>query len=155
MRQIELFNHLLFTPLRLFHTSVSEWFPTGFLVTASPLQFPRLFSVFWPSLIILCCGWSPLVLSFPSLPISLSILWGLSQVLQLQLVSPLPSCYIVFPFSCKVQVLILLFAFLHFHSVIYRDGKVPYSASSLFFLFVFFFFCFFFLLSQGLVVWPR
>ena len=50
-----------------------------------------------------------------------------------------------FQFPSKVQVLILLFAFFQFYSVVSRDSKVNNSASSLFpFFFLFFFFFFFF-----------
>ena len=39
--------------LRVFHISVSWWFFTGVLVTAHLLKYPGLFSVFWPTLIML------------------------------------------------------------------------------------------------------
>ena len=45
----------------------------------------------------------------------------------------------------KVKVLIFLFAFFYFHSVVCRDGKVHYLTDSLFFC----------LLSLSLVVWLR
>ena len=51
----------------------------------------------------------------------------------------------VFQFLSKVLVLMALFAFFQFCSVVCSDGKVHYSAGSLFFL----------LLSLGLVVWAR
>ena len=41
-----------------------------------------------------------------------------------------------FQFPSKVQVLILLFAFFQFYSVVSRDSKVHNSASSLFFFFL-------------------
>ena len=60
--------------------------------------------------------------------------------------SPSPSCSIVFfLFSSKDEVLIPLFAFFYFHSVVNWYGKVHYSAGSLFFC----------RLSPGLVVLPR
>ena len=52
-----------------------------------------------------------------------------------------------FPFPIKVEVLILLFTFFLFYSVISRDSKVDNFASSL----LFFFFCW----LLGLVFWPR
>ena len=59
-----------------------------------------------------------------------------------------PSRSIVFfQFPSKVQVLILLFTFFQFYSVVSRDSKVDNFANSLFF-----FFC---RLSLGLVFWPR
>ena len=60
--------------LRVFHSSVSRWFSTEIWETASLLESPGLLFVFWPILIILKSRWSPLVLSFPSPPVSLSIL---------------------------------------------------------------------------------
>ena len=47
--------------IRVFHISVSWWFFAGVWVTASLLKSPGLFSVFWPFLIMLSFGWSPLV----------------------------------------------------------------------------------------------
>ena len=53
------------------------WFLTGVWVTASLQKSSRLFSVFWPILIMLLSGWSLLDLLFPSLPVLLPILWGI------------------------------------------------------------------------------
>ena len=53
----------------------------------------------------------------------------------------------LFQFSSKVEVLILLFTFFQFYSVVSRDSKVDNSADFLFF--------FFFLLLYGLVFRPR
>ena len=63
-------------------------------------------------------GWSPLVLLFPSVPVAVSILWGLYRAYQLQLLSPLLLCSTFFQFSSKVQILIFLFAFFQFYSVV-------------------------------------
>ena len=49
-----------------------------------------------------------------------------------------------FQFSSKVEVLIFLFTFFQFHSVVSRDSKVDNFASSLFYW-----------LLLGLVFWPR
>ena len=46
-------NYYHFTLLRIFHTSVSRWFPTGVWETESLLKSPGLFSVFWPISIML------------------------------------------------------------------------------------------------------
>ena len=54
------------------------------------------------------------------------------------------------PLSSKVEVLILLFTFILFYSVVSRDSKVDNFANSLFFFF--FFFCW---LLLGLVSWTR
>ena len=83
---------LLPTPLRVFHTSVTRWFPTGVWATASLLKSPWLFSIVWWILIMLLSEYSLLFLLFTSLPIPLPILYRLSQVRQSQLVSPSPSC---------------------------------------------------------------
>ena len=52
--------------IRAFHISVRRWSFTGVWVTASLLKCPGLFLVFWPFLIMLSFGWSPLVLQLPS-----------------------------------------------------------------------------------------
>ena len=57
--------------------------------------------------------------------------------------------YSFFQFSNKVEVLILLFTFFQFYSVVNRDSKVDNFASSLFFLF--FFFSFLFIIRSGLL----
>ena len=46
------------------------------------------------------------------------------------------SCSRVFQFSSKVEVLIILFAFFQFYSVVCRNSKVHNSASSLFLLII-------------------
>ena len=89
-------SSIVISLLRVFHTSVSKWFFTGVRVTASLIKSLGLFLVFWPISTILLFGWSPLVLLFPSPPVPLPILWWLYRVLQLQLVSPSPSCSIGF-----------------------------------------------------------
>ena len=47
------YYYFYFTPWRVFHISVSWYVFTGGWVTASVLEFPGLFSVFWPILIML------------------------------------------------------------------------------------------------------
>ena len=120
----------------MFHTNISRWFFTGVWVTASLLKSPGLFSVFWPILIMLEWGWSPLVLLFQSLPVLLPILWGLFPVLQLQLVSPSPLCSIVFLVLEQGLDIHLHFAFFWLYSVVCRNGKVHYSIDSLFWLII-------------------
>ena len=65
-----------FTLLRVFHTKVGWWLFAGVWVTASLLISPGLFSIFWPIVILLSVGWSPLVLLFPnhSLPVPIIII---------------------------------------------------------------------------------
>ena len=73
-------------------------------------------------------GWSHLVFLFPFFQL-------LYQSFGNGMVSPSLSCSkVFFQFSSKVQVLISLFAFLQFHSMVCQDGKVHYSAGSLFFV---------------------
>ena len=45
-----------------------------------------------------------------------------------------------FQLSCKIEVLILLFTFLQFYSVVSRDSKVDNFANSLLFFFFFFYY---------------
>ena len=54
--------------IRVFHISISWWSFTGDWVTASLLKSPGLFSVFWPSSIVLLFGWSPLGCQLPNPP---------------------------------------------------------------------------------------
>ena len=80
-------------------------------------------------------GWFPPVFIYPSPPVLLPILWWLYRAHQLQLVTPPLSCSIVFfQFSCRFLVLICLFAFFQCYLVVSRNGKVHYSAGSLFLL---------------------
>ena len=117
---------------------------TGIWVTTSLLKSPKLFLVFLPISTMLSFGWSPLVLLFPSLPVTVPIFWWLYRARQLQLVPPSLSCSIFFQFSCKVIVLISLFPFLQFYLVVSRKSKVHNSAGFLFSW-----------LSLGLIVWTR
>ena len=59
---------------KVFHISVSWWLFTGVWVTASLLKSPGLFSVFWPSSIMMSFGWFPLVCQLPNPPGPLIIL---------------------------------------------------------------------------------
>ena len=56
----------------------------------------------------------------------------------------------IFQFPSKVEVLILLFTFFQFYSVVSRDSKIDYFASSLFF-FLFFFFFFLIIIKSDLL----
>ena len=114
------------------YTSISWWTFTGVWLTASVPKSPELFSVYRLILMKLLFGWFPLVLLFPYPTHSVSVLWWPSQEHQLQLVSQSPSRSIVFQFSSKVQVLILLFAFFQSYSTVSLDSKVNSLASSLF-----------------------
>ena len=122
---------------RVFHISASWWFFTGFWVTVSLLKFPGLFTIFWPSSIMLSFGWSPLIRQLPNPPGPLIILYLLCQKHQSQLAQSSPSCSIVFfKFSSKVEVLILLFTLFQFYSVVSWDSKVHNFSNSLFLLII-------------------
>ena len=125
---------LLFTPL-VFHTSISQWFFTGVWVTASLLADLNNAVVWMVSTHFhisksSCPRTNPLV-TVPRVAITN---WY--------------NCHFhvpqFFQFPCEVQVLIFLFAFFQFYSVVSQDNKIYNSASS--------FSCW---LLQGLVVWPR
>ena len=120
--------------LRVFPISVSWWFSTRVWVTESLFKPPGLFSVFWPIIIILWFGCSPVVLFFPSSPVPLPILWWLYRAHQPPLVSPSLTCSRICLLSSKVWVLISLFAFFYFYAVVIWNNKVHYSAGSLFLL---------------------
>ena len=85
-----------FTLLRVFHTSLSWWFPSGVWVTASLLKPPGLFPVFRPILIQQWIWWFRLVLLFSNPLVLVRIIWWLYHVRRLQLVSPSFSCSVVF-----------------------------------------------------------
>ena len=89
----------------------------------------------------------PLVRQHPSPPVPVIILLLLYQKYQTRLVQLSPSCSIVFfQFPSKVEVLIFLFTFFHFYSVVSQDSNLHNFANSLFF------FCCCWLLL-GLVFW--
>ena len=79
--------------IKNFPWSVSWWPSTGVWIAASLRKSPGLFSVFWPILIILLFGWSPLVILFPTPSVPLPILWRLYRAHRLQMVLPSLSCY--------------------------------------------------------------
>ena len=87
---IILFLREFFTP------TLADGFFTGVWVTTNVFKSPRLFSIYLLILIMLYSRLSPLVLLFPSLPVPLLILWRLFQVHRLRLVSPSPSCSIIY-----------------------------------------------------------
>ena len=68
------FFYIIFTALSVFHTNVSWWLLTVLWVRGSLLKTPGLFSVFWPTLVMVLSGWSLLVLVFPRFPVPLPIL---------------------------------------------------------------------------------
>ena len=123
----------LFYSWRVFPISISRWSFTGVWVTASLLKSPGLFPVFWLISIMVWFGQSSPVLLFPSPPVqsfgdctkSTNYNWynhhfHISQFFQ---------------FPSKVQVLISLFTFFQFYSVVSQDSKVHNSTSSLFFFY--------------------
>ena len=126
---------------------------------ASLLNSQKHFSVFWLILIMLLSGWSPLVFWFLNPPVPLPRLWGFFQAYLLQLISLLPSYYIVF-FSSLARSKYLSLFLLPFIFTLYsvRTAKSTIRQILLYFVFFssfsFFFFFFFFCLSLVLVVWP-
>ena len=71
--------------------------------------------VIWPISTMLWFGWFPLDLLFPSRPVLVPILWWQYRAHQIQLLSPLHSCSMVFDqFSSKIYILITSFTYLHF-----------------------------------------
>ena len=112
--------------IRVFHISISWWSFTGDWVTASLLKSPGLFSVFWPSSMMLLFGWSPLGCRLPNLPAPITI--GIIVTFMF---------HSFFQFSSKVEVLISLFIFFQFYSVVGRDIKVDSFADFIFCFFVF------------------
>ena len=83
---------IIIIPLRVFHTSVSWWF----LIGASLLTSPGLFSVFWLILIMPLFGCSPFALFFQvRQSLYQAMFWYWAHILQLIYTSP--SCSIIFP----------------------------------------------------------
>ena len=110
---------------------------TGGSVTVSLLKSPSLFSIFRLSSIMLSFGWSPLVRQLLNPTGPLIILQSLCQKHQSQLVPPTLSCSIVssiLQFSSKVEVLILLYTFFLFYSVVSWGSKVDNFGNFLFFI---------------------
>ena len=102
--------------MRVFHTSVSWWFLTGVIVIASLLKSLGLFLVFWPILIKLLFGWSPLIILFSSPPVPVPFLWRLNWLQQYKWYHRHLHVLQFFQFSSKVQVLTLfLFTFFQFY----------------------------------------
>ena len=108
-----MFNHyyyfqlllLLFYSLRVFHTSVSWWFPNRVWVTAGLLKSPGLFSVFCPISTMLQFGFFVLILLLPRPSVHVArapITIGITLTFMF---------HFFFQFSSKVQVLIFPFAF--------------------------------------------
>ena len=132
--QFVAFDYYYYLLLRVFHISVSWWSFTGVWVTASLLKSPGLLSVFWPLSVVLMISTrsptskssrpfnNPLV-TVPKAPITIGIIVTFMF-------------HSFFQFSCKVEVLISLFTFCQFYSVVCRDSKVNNFADFLFFFFV-------------------
>ena len=131
-----------FHSLRVFHISVSWGSFTGVWETTNLLKSPELYSVFCPFSAMLYFDdlhsssyfqvlhpfTNPLV-TVPRAPVTIGIISFIFHSF-------------FFQFSCKVEELILLFAFFQLYSVVNRDSKVHNSASSFLFLW-------------GLVVCPK
>ena len=124
-----------------YHTTFWEFFTPTLGDVFFSLEFewqqafksPGLFSVVGPFLGVLLSGWSQLVLWFLSLPVILSILWGLFQVRHLRSESPSLSCSLVFLVLNQGLDIYHSFRFFKILHWGFRDGKVHYSADFLFF----------------------
>ena len=101
-----------------------------------------LFSLFWPILIMLWCGWSLLVFLFQSLPLPLPIVKRLFRVHQLQLVSL--SSLVFFSSLTRSRYLSLFSFSFNFTLWSAETAKSTIRHVLFFFSFLFFFFFFFF-----------
>ena len=112
----------------VFHRSLSD---------CNLLKSPGLFTVFWPHSIMLQFGRSPLVIqpTNPSVPLIIFTNW--TEITN----HDWYYCHLHVPYTfqitTKVEVLILLFTFFQFYSVVSQDSKVHNFAISLsFFLLI-------------------
>ena len=127
---------LLLTPFRFLPTSVRGWFLTEVWVKASLLKSPGHFSVFWPITIMLSFGRFPFVPLFSSPPVFVPIIWWLCQGPQFEYYNRHLHVPQFFQLPSKVQVLIPIFTFFQFHSVVCQDSKIHNFASSLFLIII-------------------
>ena len=114
------YHYYYFTFLRIFPTSICWWFLTGFWMTASFLKSPGLFSVFLSISTILNFGWSPHfkssstnpLVTVPRVPITIS--YTVTFIFR----------SFFFSIPSKVQVLLFLFVFFQFYSVVYQNSTL-------------------------------
>ena len=132
--RIYIFQIFLFYFLRDFHISVGWWFFTGVWATASLLNSPGLFWVFWPNVnnaLVWTVSTNPVIskssslftnplVTVPRAPIKIAIIDNYMW-------------HSFFQFPSKVEILIHLFQFFKFYSVAHWDSKIHNSASSHFF----------------------
>ena len=94
---------------------------------------PGLFSVFWPFSIMSYFGWSPCIPLFSSPPVPLvnvpKAIITIGRIVTFLFHS-------FFQFPRKFQILILLFIYFQFYSVVSRDSNVHNFAISLFLLII-------------------
>ena len=123
--------------IRDFHISISRWFFTRVWVMASLLKSPGLFLVFWPFSIMLSFG---VVSNRPPTSKFSSPYSNPFSYCSKRTIYNWYYCHLdvpqFFQFPSKFEVLILLFTFFQFYSVVRRDSKVDYFASSLFLLII-------------------
>ena len=120
---------LLLLLIRVFH-SVSWWSFTGEWLTASLLKSPGLFSVFWPFSIMLLLGWSQLGRQLPNLPGPLVTVPKAPITIGI-IVTFIFHCF--FNSLARSRVLISLFTFFQFYSVVSWNSKVDNFADLFFF----------------------
>ena len=116
---------------RVFHINVSRCFFTRVWVTVSLFKSPGFSSVFCPFSIMLSYGW------FPFLHQISSRLGSLVTVPRVPITIATKVTFMFHSFcqfSSKVEVLIFLFPFLQFYSVVSWDSKVNNFVNSLFFV---------------------
>ena len=124
---------LLFYSLQVFHTSIRWWFFTKVWVTESLLRSPGLFRVFKLILTILvgfnCSSDFQFLQSFFQ---AIGDHFKCTNYNWYLCYSYVP----VFYSSAKVQLIVYLFVFFYFQSVICQNGKIHQVTCSFFFFFI-------------------
>ena len=129
--RLGLFFHY-FTLWEFFPTSLSWWFLAGVWATASLLKSPGLISVFWPILIMQLSWWFLLDFIFPSLPVSLSILWWPYQAHRLTI--GITVTYMFHSFSVLKQGLEIYLSFsFSFNFTLWSSGTAKFTIRQVFF----------------------
>ena len=115
---------IIITPFRVFHTSISRSFLIGVWVTASLFKSLWLFSVFWLISSMLSFGQSPHAPLFPSPLVLLPSFGDCTKSTNYNWYNRHSHVPQLFQFPSKVQVLILLFGYFQFYSVVSWNSKV-------------------------------
>ena len=129
--QHSLFSRITMYNFSSFYTSVSQWFFTGVWVTASFLKSPGFLLLFRQISAMMKFGWFQLVPNFFTSSVPCTILGDYTE-------NPNYNWFKrhfhvpVFQFPRNVQILIFLFVFFQFYTLVSRDSKIYKSASALF-----------------------